>query len=251
MRVQSVQMAPGELYYLETGEGENLLFLHGAFATSEAYIPLLDLLARHYHVVAPVHPGHGKSFGIPREWKLNNYISFYEDFFAEIAFPPKILVGHSFGGTLALLLAAHSVGERIIVMDSPGLPYASSLEQYLSVVEEERKDILAKRKDLTQLSDVANAAKSVVQTVFLHSKDLVRLTTFGPKYNIASKLKNITVPVDLFWGALDRIVPLEIGERIHTEIPASHLTVLSGRGHNYSVTDPQFTYEMIMNVITK
>jgi len=251
METKSVQMAPGGIFYLEGGEGENLLFLHGAFATSEAYIPLLDLLAKHYHVVAPVHPGHGKSFIIPHEWKLENYISFYEDFLAEISFPPKILIGHSFGGTLALLLAARKVGERAIVMDSPGLPYAISLKQYLSVIDEERKDILAKRKDLAQLGEAAKVVRSVVQSVLFHSESLMRITTFGSKYNIAAKLKNIWIPVDLFWGSDDRLVPVGMGKRIHAEIPASHFTVLPDRGHNYSVTDPQFTYEIIMKTINE
>jgi pimeloyl-ACP methyl ester carboxylesterase len=249
MRLKSVQMAPGEIYYLEGGEGENLLFLHGAFATSEAYIPLLELLATQYHVVAPIHPGHGKSFAIPHEWKLDNYILFYESLFAEISFPPKILIGHSFGGTLALLLSARGVGERAIVMDSPGLPYESTLEQYMSVIDEERKDIFAKRKDMAQLAEVAKVVQSVVQSVFFHSKSLVHITTFGPKYNIASKLKNIRIPVELFWGSDDRLVPVEMGKRIHTQIPASSFTVLAGRGHNYSITDPKFTYELIMKTI--
>ena len=243
-------MAPGEIFYLEGGVGENLLFLHGAYATSEAYIPLLELLANHFHVIAPVHPGHGKSFAIPHEWKLENYISFYEDFFAEISFPPKILVGHSFGGTIALLLAARNVGKRAIIMDAPGLPYAISLKQYMSVIEEERKDILAKRKDLAQLGEVVKVVRSVVQSVLFHSRSLMHITTFGPKYNIAAKLKNIWIPVDLFWGSDDRLVPVEMGKRIHAEIPASRFTVLPGRGHNYSVTDPQFTYELLMRTVT-
>jgi pimeloyl-ACP methyl ester carboxylesterase len=249
MTIKSVQMAPGELFYLEGGQGENLLFLHGAFATSEAYIPLLDLLSKKYHVVAPIHPGHGRSFAIPREWKLDNYISFYEDFFAEISFTPKILVGHSFGGTLSLLLSQRGIGKRVIVMDAPGLPYELTLNQYMSVVDEERKDILAKRKDLAQLKEVAAVVKSVAQTVLFHSQDLVHLTALGPKYTITGKLKNILIPVDLFWGREDRIVPVSIGEKIHTEIPASHLTVLPSRGHNYSITDPTFTYQLIIKAI--
>ena len=206
----------------------------------------LIFLANHYHVIAPIHPGHGKSFAIPHEWKLDNYISFYEDFFAEISFTPKILIGHSFGGTLTLLFAARKVGKRAIIMDSPGLPYELSLKQYMSVIDEERKDILAKRKDLAQLGEVAKVVRSVVQSVLFHSKSLIRITMFGPKYNIVAKLKNIWIPVDLFWGSDDRIVPVEMGKRIHSAIPASHFTVLSGRGHNYSVTDPQFTYEIII-----
>ena len=44
---------------IEAGQGPNLLFLHGAGGV--AWAGALPLLARHFHVYAPVLPGFGKS----------------------------------------------------------------------------------------------------------------------------------------------------------------------------------------------
>jgi pimeloyl-ACP methyl ester carboxylesterase len=249
MRVQRVRLAAGEMWYLEEGDGESLLFLHGAFATSEAYMPLLTKLSHAYHVIAPIHPGHGKSFGIPRDWKLNNYVSFYENFFADIGFIPRYLIGHSFGGTMALLLASRGTGKQVVVFDAPALPYTMTIAQYASVLNEERQDLLAKRSDLSHTAEAAKVAGSVVESIFFHPNDLLRLMDSGLKYNIASYMKHISIPVDLFWGNNDRVVPVEVGEKLHLEIPSSRLTILPNRGHNYCVTDSEFAYELIQKAL--
>ena len=249
MSLKSVRLAAGQLYYLEEGIGDTVLFLHGAFATSEAYAPLLTLLSTCYHVVAPIHPGHGKSFSLPKDWKLNDYVSFYESFLADIDFSPRYLIGHSFGGTIALLLAACGIGKHAIVLDAPGLPFQFKLTEYTKALLEETKDVLQKRSDKKQFLDTTKAAGTMFQTAILHPDAFSLFTKHGPKFDIYKELKRIAIPVDILWGEDDRVVPVEVGKQIQQFIPHSHLCVFPHRGHGYPITDPQFTYELIQNVI--
>lgn len=249
MIVKNVQLAGGQVYYLEAGSGPNLLFLHGAIATSEAYTPLLDLFAEKYHVIAPIHPGHGKSFATPQGWKPRDYTTFYQDFLADIGFIPEILIGHSFGGTLALLLAAVGVGKRIIAMDPPGLPFDFNQAAYMMALSREGRDVLKRRTDLQHMAQTMHAAGTVIETVMKHSDDVGKFMKLGPKYNIASQIKTIKIPVHILWGERDEVVPVNLGSRFQMLIPGSLLTVFPGYGHNYPVTDVEFTYNELTKIL--
>lgn len=246
MELKKIRMAEGELSYLELGSGPPLLFLHGAIATSEGYMPLLTLLAKQYHIVAPIHPGHGVSFPVPHHWKLVDFVRFYQDFLLEISFSPIVFIGHSFGGTLALLLAAQGVGAQVIVMDAPGIPFKFELAQYVKALVVEAKEMIEKQPGLAHVLETTKAAGTLVQTLSHHPDALLLFTNEGPKFNIHRELEHISVPVTIFWGELDHVVPLEIGEIMHQIIPHARFIVFPGRGHNYSVTDPEFTYQEIM-----
>jgi len=249
MELKRIRLAAGEIAYLEEGVGEPLLFLHGAIATSEAYTPLLSLLSRTYHVLAPIHPGHGASFSIPKDWKLTNIISCYREMMTEMGFAPAYLVGHSFGGTLSLLLGELLPAKHIVVMDAPGLPFDFSLIDYSQMIINEGRDFLRKSRDRGDFKEAARAAGTLVNTVFRHPDNIPTVVRSGPKYNITGNLRRITTPVDIFWGAEDLIVPVAIGRDMETFIPTAHLTVYSGRGHNYPVTEPLFTYSEIQRVL--
>jgi pimeloyl-ACP methyl ester carboxylesterase len=249
MEAKRIRLAAGEIPYLSLGEGPDLLFLHGAIATSEAYIPLLTRLSRTYHVIAPTHPGHGSAFPIPRDWKLTDFIRFYENFLVEISCTPKLVIGHSFGGTIALLLASKGIGSHVIVMDSPGLPFQFELTEYTKALLEEARDVIQKRPDLDRLIDMTKATGTLFQTVIQHPDAPSLFTKQGPKFNIYRELKQITIPVDILWGEDDRVVPVAVGKQIQQCIPHSRLVVFPHRGHGYSVTDPEFTYEELMKVI--
>jgi len=251
MTLKRIRLSEGEISYLESGSGPDLLFLHGAIATSEGYIPLLTLFSKTYHVIAPIHPGHGPSFSIPKDWKLNDFVRFYQDFLIEISAAPTVTLGHSFGGTLALLLAAKGIGNQVIVMDSPGLPFQFELSQYMKALVVEAKGVIDKRPDLEHVLETTKAASTLFQTIAHHPDVLFLFTNEGPKFNIHRELEKITVPVTIFWGEKDHVVPLEIGTLMEQIIPHSKLIVCSGLGHNYSVTEAEFTYQEIMKVIKK
>ena len=251
MALQKIRLSEGEISYIELGSGPDLLFLHGVLATSEAYIPLLSLLSASYHVIAPTHPGHGESFPIPGDWKLADFTRFYVDFLTEIGVAPAILIGHSFGGMITLLLARQGIGSHVIAPYAPGLPFYFTITAYMQALMREAKAAIDKHPDRTQFMEMTQAAGTFLDTVTHHPYTPSRLAKDGPKFNIHKELRDITIPVDLLWGETDQIVPVRVGEMMKKIIPHAHLTVFPGLGHGYVVTDPKFTYEEIMKVIKR
>lgn len=248
MEEKRVKTSRGTMVYLEGGSGRHLLFLHGAVATPRAYIPLLKLLAKQYHVIAPTHPGHGDSFAIDDTWTLEDFIASYREFLEKLNLPKTPILGHSFGGTLAILLANEGLATQVVAMDPPGLPITFTMRSFLLAKKKELQAILD-RYDRTQIREAIAAAATLLYTARRHPRELSWFTTNGPKLNITAGLSKFFIPISFFWGADDGIVPVSVGRKMHELTPGSTLTVFPGRGHNYPVFEPEFTHREITKAI--
>jgi pimeloyl-ACP methyl ester carboxylesterase len=102
--------------YLEGGAGPTLLFLHGA-GFIEGYENLLQAFSGNYHIIAPHLPGFGESDSITAEWDLDSYRIFINDFINSLGRRQIILVGHSFGGLIALGLSDNPAVKKIVVFN--------------------------------------------------------------------------------------------------------------------------------------
>lgn len=88
------------LYYLEQGQGETVLILHGNGADARMYRPLIEALSPHYRVLVPDLPGYGHSATL-YESKMPRYLEQIESFINHHIDKPFYLIGHSLGGMLA------------------------------------------------------------------------------------------------------------------------------------------------------
>ena len=94
-----------KIEYWQKGKGDYLLFLHGAFSSFRFYVPLLELLAQHYTVLAPTLPGMGKSESFGEGNTISRYIEILTEFVQrKIGTQEFVFVGHSLGGGIGILL---------------------------------------------------------------------------------------------------------------------------------------------------
>ena len=239
----------GTIAYISHGEGPLLVFLHGGSITPRAYIPLFEQLGKHFTVIAPTHPGHGASFSPPKMWRMYEFVQFYEEFFKALHIEPTYLVGHSFGGGLALVLGSRGYGEKLIAMAPTALPFSLTPASYMKARRREAQDLLTYLNDIERVKETLSAAGLLLYTVIQRFDDIVWFAKWVSRTDIQKDLVQIHQPVRLLWGSDDGIVPMTIGKRILQIIPSATLTVMDGRGHTYPVTDPEFTYEQLMNAL--
>ena len=95
------------LELVEGGAGRPLLFLHAGEGL-RPNLPWLQLLARHFHVLAPHHPGFGNS-ALP-DWfaTVDDLAYLYLDLAEQLDLKDAILVGASFGGWVAAEMAVRN-----------------------------------------------------------------------------------------------------------------------------------------------
>ena len=84
--------------YIEEGEGDVVLLLHGWGANITLYQGIIDTLKRGRRVIALDLPGFGKTPEPERPWCVDDYVDFVLKFIASFRLKKLSVVVHSFGG---------------------------------------------------------------------------------------------------------------------------------------------------------
>lgn len=102
-----------------------VLLIHGTGATTHSFAGLAPLLARHCRLVIPDLPGHGFS-GRLHNPDPDRVASSLAALLAELALPPALIIGHSVGAAIALMLAGRGLAAPagIVALGGALLPFA-------------------------------------------------------------------------------------------------------------------------------
>jgi pimeloyl-ACP methyl ester carboxylesterase len=126
-----------KINYLDYGNAskEPLVMLHGGAWCWQEYLSLIPSLARRWHPYALDLRGNGRSGWVPGEYRLENFTQDTLAFVRQFK-TPVVLVGHSLGGAVALMVAARSPEnvKAVVIEDTP-----VSLEVYKGVVDSGRE----------------------------------------------------------------------------------------------------------------
>ena len=103
-----VELTGGRVHLLRAGTGEPVLFLHAAGGAG-VWHPFHQLLAdAGFEVLAPDHPGFGKSDEFPEAEAIDDLVFHYLDVLDALGLSAPHVAGGSFGGWIAAELAVHS-----------------------------------------------------------------------------------------------------------------------------------------------
>src|ERR1700712_751832 len=111
-----------DLEVVRRGSGHPIVLLHG-FQQTDPDAGFLQLLGRRAEVIAPSHPGFGRS-ARPKDFEsVYDLVNLYAAFLDALPFDKVTLMGFSFGGWLACELAVRSCHniERLILVDTVGI----------------------------------------------------------------------------------------------------------------------------------
>jgi pimeloyl-ACP methyl ester carboxylesterase len=100
--------------------GLPLVLLHGGASRWQAFIPVIPDLVARWHIVAPDFRGHGQSGWVPGHYRLDDYVADTQALLRQLQYP-AVLVGHSLGGMVALVVAARApqLVRAVVVGDTP------------------------------------------------------------------------------------------------------------------------------------
>jgi pimeloyl-ACP methyl ester carboxylesterase len=218
--------------YIEEGEGEPLLLLHGLFGALSNFMDLIEHFRQTNKVVVPMLPlfeldiFHTSVGGLERH--VNRFIE-------TLGYDHIHLMGNSLGGHVAL---AHVLKhpERIkslILTGSSGL-----FENGMGDTYPKRGDYeYIKKKTEMTFYDPNTATKELVDEVFeitnnrLKVIKIIALAKSAIRNNLGEELSKIEQPTLLIWGNNDIITPPFVGEEFHKLIPNSELYFIDKCGH--------------------
>lgn len=111
MEIQRHTLRSGgvDLTYGQRGKGRDVLYLHGALTTfEEGFIGLGPTLAKCVRLTAIDRPGHGGSGTLPGGGSIWTQADVITEACSELGLVRPIVIGHSFGGAVAMAMALHS-----------------------------------------------------------------------------------------------------------------------------------------------
>ena len=100
--MKRISLHGNELCYFDDGAGRPIVFVHGLMSSSQTWTAQLERLADRHRVIAPDLFGHGESAKPAGDYSLSAHAASLRDLFDAIDVPSATLVGHSFGGGVAL-----------------------------------------------------------------------------------------------------------------------------------------------------
>ena len=221
------------------GEGDPLLFLHGAGGLS-GWPPFLADLARSFRVIAPDHPGFGGSEGLEHLDDVVDLALYYTEFIEAMGLAQPYLVGHSLGGMIAAEVAAIApdLASKVVLIAPVGLwlddhPvmdfFAATPEELAAAMFHDPGSAIAK-----EMLTVPSDPEAQLEAALERTKNLSAAGKFLwpiPDKGLKKRIHRIVAPTLLLWGASDRLVPPIYGEAFLRRIDRARLTVFKGASH--------------------
>ena len=123
VEVQFVTVHGHRRAFVKTGSGPALLLLHGLGCDHTTWDPVIASLSKRYTVIAPDFLGHGLSDKPRADYSLGGYANGMRDLLTILGIDKATVVGHSFGGGVAMQFAYQfpERTERVMLVASGGL----------------------------------------------------------------------------------------------------------------------------------
>ena len=242
----------GKFKFIEEGEGETLMLLHGLFGALSNFKDLIEHFRKNYKVVVPMLPLleldllHTSVGGLQK---------FVNKFIEHRKYDQIHLMGNSLGGHVGLVHVLRKP-ERIkslILTGSSGLFENGMGDSYPKRGDKE----YIRNKTALTFYDPAMATDELVNEVFeitnnrLKVIKIIALAKSAIRNNLGEELNQIKVPTCLIWGKNDTITPPFVGEEFHKLIPNSELHFIDKCGHAPMMEVPEEFNSILEGFLTR
>jgi len=239
-----------EPYFEQQGSGSPIIFIHGSFATTSTWKKMIQKLTPNNHCISIKLPGHcgtpnPEDFSQPT---IATELAILEQVVHELTDEPIHLVGHSFGGVVALAQALKgNVDINQMTLFEPVATWVleRSMDKEMSNRVEEfvvkyRQDILNKIPyacgqviDFWGGDDAFNSLPDFIKDsmVPLVKNNIRHWNTINNTDSNLADLQECEVPTRLVCGNKSNPVAGAICDHLNKHMPNSHKYIIKGASH--------------------
>lgn len=246
---------PIRLAYREEGHGKPVLLIHGLGTNAYTWRHLSPVLAKDHRVISVDLKGFGRS-----DKPFDDYYSVTDQarlvgqFLEKMALRDVTIIGHSFGGGVALMMAldrkkgAKSRIKRLVLLNS--IAYPQKIPSFFKVLRTPVLGHIGATATPPELQTKAALMLAYHDDSIIRGRDVAAysrpLYTPGGKHalvrtaqqivpdnlpSIARRYRTIRKPVFIIWCKQDKIVPISLGLRLHATLPNSEFHTIDECGH--------------------
>ncbi len=280
-----VNVENGRLYYQKFGQGVPIIVLHGGPGLDQGYLlPQLLQFSGNNQLIFYDQRGSGRSLDTelgPEYINIDQFVEDLEVLRKTLGFDKFILMGHSWGGLLAMQYAIkhqdHLHG--LILLNSAPADYegqtafANEFQVRTKPVQDDIKDMFAfddfKKLNSVQIANAYRALFSVylydpslidnlslnlseesAQSGFQVREEMSKTDWMQPGINLFPDLKKLDIPTFILHGKQD-IVPDWTAEQVHAAIPNSEMVMLEECGHFPYIEKPSEFFGEVCQFLNK
>jgi len=221
----------------------DIVILHGWNLSGSRFAGLAEVLRkRKYRVFTPDFPGFGQEEAPKRPWHVVDYAEFLHRYIQGHGITRPVLIGHSFGGRVALKFAQlyPSSVRALILSGTPGFSPVPKKKMFVFLLIAKIGGFLFSIPPLTLFSDWARRWLYYVAGAreFMRAEGSMRQTFKNiVQDNLVSAMESVRVPCLLLWGEYDVIVPVTIARRMQEAIMHAKLTIIPEKDHGVPFKD--------------
>lgn len=281
---------PFRLFVRAYGTGEPAVFVHGLGGSSTNWTDLMGLLGDRLSTLAPDLPGHGRSPASPNgKYGIGTHVRAVIALIEATGRGPVHLVGNSLGGATATLVASRRPDlVRSLALVSPAFPQlnprrakdlrmlpllvpgaarlADRMMSQVSPSDRVRGVLELCYADPSRITDermaeaVADARRHAedrwaIEAFVASARGLIASYLLPGGRSLWSAAGRVTAPVQLVWGAQDKLVPVEIAGKVLEAFTQAHggarLEVYPDAGHVAMMEKPRETAGLVRALLDR
>ena len=238
--------------YLEEGEGEPLVLLHGLFGALSNFADLIEHFRHTHKVVVPLLPLFDLDIFHTSVGGLQKHV---QKFIELRGYNNIHLLGNSLGGHVALVhILKHPERIRTLTLTGSSGLFENGMGD--SYPKRGDKEYIRKKTELT-FYDPAMATEELVDEVFEITNNrikvikIIALAKSAIRNNLGEELNQIKQPTLLVWGNNDTITPPFVAKEFNKLIPNSELHFVDKCGHAPMMEVPQEFNKILETFLTK
>lgn len=243
--------------YSVSGEGKALVLLHGWGGSSKSLEGLQELLAADGFKVYNIDlPGFGTSETPEQPMNLADYVESLRIVFAELKLEKPVIVGHSFGGKVAIAYTAKYQDKvaALVLVNSSGINPKNELKKSAYLLPSK---IFGKLFELPLLNIIKPLVRKlyykliVGETDYLQAGAMQETLKLVVNEHLDSEISTLKLPTLIIWGEQDTYTPLWQGKEMSRLMPSARFEVVQGATHGLPLKQPEVVADLILRYITK
>ena len=213
--------------YIQYGKGKDILLLHGWGQNIEMMKPLGDNFCDRFRITILDFPGFGESEEPHDTWTIEKYSLLLEDFANQLGIKKPIVMGHSFGGRVAIRFSSRNPIEKLILFGSPCIRIQEELPLKVRV--------LKKLKTLPGMNKIGEFMKQYIGSRDYKAASPIMRQTLVEVVNedLSKYAREIEEPTLLIWGEQDTEAPVSEAKELEKIMMDAALIILPGTHYAY------------------
>lgn len=211
--------------YIQYGSGSDVVLLHGWGQNIAMMKPIGDRLQKNHSITILDFPGFGESEEPKTALTVYDYCEILEELLKKLKVKKPVIMGHSFGGRIAIIYASRNEVEKVVLFGSPCIRKEVKPSLKLRMLKS-----LKKIPGINKLEGFAKnhmGSRDYKNASEIMKKILVNVVN----EDLSECAKKINVPTLLIWGDRDTEAPVEDAKELEKIIPDAGLIVLPNSTH--------------------